>query len=72
VTRGTPRSYRLATHPPEEAQIVNVRGQDVRLPTTIVGSYPRPQFLRRKVFPIGCVNSPEFGLRALRPGKYGR
>jgi hypothetical protein len=68
----TPRSYRPATHPPEEAQIVNVRGQDVRLPTTIVGSYPRPQFLRRKVFPIGGVNSPEFGLRALRPGKYGR
>jgi methionine synthase II (cobalamin-independent) len=37
-----------------------VRGQDVLLPTTIVGSYPRPQFLHGKVFPIGGVNSPEF------------
>jgi 5-methyltetrahydropteroyltriglutamate--homocysteine methyltransferase len=40
--------------------MVNVRGQDVLLPTTIVGSYPRPQFLHGKVFPIGGVNSPEF------------
>ena len=40
--------------------MVNVRGQDVLLPTTIVGSYPRPQFLRGKVFPIGGVHSPEF------------
>ena len=40
--------------------MVNVRGQDTLLPTTIVGSYPRPQFLRGKVFPIGGVHSPEF------------
>ena len=40
--------------------MVNVRGQDVLLHTTIVGSYPRPQFLRGKVFPIGGVHSPEF------------
>ena len=40
--------------------MVNVRGQDTLLPTTIVGSYPRPQFLRGKVFPIGDVHSPEF------------
>jgi 5-methyltetrahydropteroyltriglutamate--homocysteine methyltransferase len=40
--------------------MVNVRGQDVLLPTTIVGSYPRPQFLRGKVFPLTGVNSPEF------------
>ena len=59
VTFGTRRSYRLPTDPLEEAQMVNVRGQDVLLPTTIVGSYPRPQFLRGKVFPIGGVHSPE-------------
>lgn len=40
--------------------MVNVRGQDVLLPTTIVGSYPRPQFLRGKVFPLTGVSSPDF------------
>ena len=29
-------------------------------PRPIVGSYPRPLFLRGKVFPLTGVNSPEF------------
>lgn len=40
--------------------MVNIRGKDVLLPTTIVGSYPRAQFLEGKVFPLTGVNSPEF------------
>ena len=40
--------------------MVNIRGEEVLLPTTIVGSYPRAQFLEGKVFPLGGVNSPEF------------
>jgi 5-methyltetrahydropteroyltriglutamate--homocysteine methyltransferase len=40
--------------------VVTVRDQEVLLPTTIVGSYPRPLFLRGKVFPLAGVNSPEF------------
>src|SRR5271155_1538864 len=40
--------------------VVNIRGEEVLLPTTIVGSYPRAQFLEGKVFPIGGVNAPEF------------
>lgn len=40
--------------------MVEVRGQDVLLPTTIIGSYPRPQFLSGKVFPLTGVDSPEF------------
>lgn len=40
--------------------MVQIRGEDVLLPTTIVGSYPRPMFLRGKVFPVGGVHSPEF------------
>jgi hypothetical protein len=39
---------------------VQIRGEEVLLPTTIVGSYPRPMFLRGKVFPVGGVHSPEF------------
>jgi 5-methyltetrahydropteroyltriglutamate--homocysteine methyltransferase len=35
-------------------------GQDVLLPTTIVGSYPRAMFLRGKVFPLTGTHSPEF------------
>ncbi len=40
--------------------MVNIRGEEVLLPTTIVGSYPRAQFLEGKVFPLGGVNAPEF------------
>jgi 5-methyltetrahydropteroyltriglutamate--homocysteine methyltransferase len=40
--------------------VVNIRGEDVLLPTTIVGSYPRAQFLEGKVFPLDGVNAPEF------------
>ena len=40
--------------------MVNIRGEEVLLPTTIVGSYPRAQFLQGKVFPLGGVNAPEF------------
>jgi methionine synthase II (cobalamin-independent) len=40
--------------------MVKVLGQETLLPTTIVGSYPRPQFLHGKVFPLTGVNSPEF------------
>jgi 5-methyltetrahydropteroyltriglutamate--homocysteine methyltransferase len=40
--------------------MVQIRGEEVLLPTTIVGSYPRPMFLRGKVFPVGGVHSPEF------------
>jgi 5-methyltetrahydropteroyltriglutamate--homocysteine methyltransferase len=39
---------------------MRVRDQDVLLPTTIVGSYPRALFLRGKVFPPTGVYSPEF------------
>ena len=31
--------------------MVKIRGEEVLLPTTIVGSYPRPVFLQGKVFP---------------------
>jgi methionine synthase II (cobalamin-independent) len=40
--------------------MVRVRDEEVLLPATIVGSYPRPLFLRGKVFPLTGVNSPEF------------
>lgn len=40
--------------------MVKVRNEEVLLPTTIVGSYPRALFLRDKVFPLTGVNSPEF------------
>ena len=40
--------------------MVNIRGEEVLLPTTIVGSYPRAQFLEGKVFPLGGVNAREF------------
>jgi 5-methyltetrahydropteroyltriglutamate--homocysteine methyltransferase len=40
--------------------MVQIRGEEVLLPTTIVGSYPRPMFLRGKVFPLTGVHSPEF------------
>jgi 5-methyltetrahydropteroyltriglutamate--homocysteine methyltransferase len=40
--------------------VVNIRGEEILLPTTIVGSYPRAQFLEGKVFPLGGVNAPEF------------
>ncbi len=40
--------------------MVSVRGEDVLLPTTIVGSYPRPQFLRGKVFPLDGPAAPDF------------
>jgi hypothetical protein len=33
--------------------MVNIRGEEILLPTTIVGSYPRAQFLEGKVFPLG-------------------
>ncbi|MGH2690439.1 MAG: hypothetical protein ACRDKW_16780 [Actinomycetota bacterium] len=39
---------------------MKVRDQDVLLPTTIVGSYPRAMFLRGKVFPPTGIHSPEF------------
>jgi hypothetical protein len=47
--------------------MVKVRDEEVLLPTTIVGSYPRPLFLRGKVFPLTGVNSPEFPTS--RPGR---
>ena len=40
--------------------MVSIRGEEVLLPTTIVGSYPRAQFLEGKVFPLDGVNAPEF------------
>jgi hypothetical protein len=40
--------------------MVNIRGEEILLPTTIVGSYPRAQFLEGKVFPLGGVKAPEF------------
>jgi 5-methyltetrahydropteroyltriglutamate--homocysteine methyltransferase len=40
--------------------MVSIRGEHILLPTTIVGSYPRPMFLRGKVFPLGGVHAPEF------------
>lgn len=39
---------------------MKVQGKEILLPTTIVGSYPRAQFLRGKVFPLTGVHSPEF------------
>src|ERR671922_1392668 len=39
---------------------MKVRGQDILLPTTIVGSYPRALFLHGKVFPLTGTYSPEF------------
>jgi 5-methyltetrahydropteroyltriglutamate--homocysteine methyltransferase len=38
---------------------MKVRGQDVLLPATIVGAYPRPIFMQGRVLPIG-VHAPEF------------
>jgi 5-methyltetrahydropteroyltriglutamate--homocysteine methyltransferase len=38
---------------------MKIRGEQVLLPTTIVGSYPRPIFMEGRVFPIG-VDSAEF------------
>lgn len=38
---------------------MQIRGREQLLPTTIVGSYPRPLFLEGKVFPTG-VDAPEF------------
>lgn len=40
--------------------MVKIRGEEVLLPTTIVGSYPRAMFLQGKVFPLDGVDSPEF------------
>ena len=40
--------------------MVKIRGEEVLLPTTIVGSYPRALFLEGKVFPLTGVDSPEF------------
>lgn len=40
--------------------MVKIRGAEVLLPTSIVGSYPRALFLQGKVFPLSGVNSPEF------------
>jgi 5-methyltetrahydropteroyltriglutamate--homocysteine methyltransferase len=39
---------------------MKVRGEEVLLPTSIVGSYPRAMFLRGKVFPPTGPYSPEF------------
>jgi 5-methyltetrahydropteroyltriglutamate--homocysteine methyltransferase len=39
--------------------LMKVRGQDVLLPATIVGAYPRPIFMEGTVFPVG-VRAPEF------------
>lgn len=38
---------------------MKVRGEDVLLPTTIVGAYPRPIFMEGRVFPVGA-HAPEF------------
>lgn len=38
---------------------MKVRGQDVLLPATIVGAYPRPIFMQGRVFPVGA-HAPEF------------
>ncbi len=38
---------------------MKVRGNDVLLPATIVGAYPRPIFMQGRVLPIG-VHAPEF------------
>lgn len=38
---------------------MKIRGQDVLLPATLVGSYPRPIFMEGRVFPVG-VRAPEF------------
>lgn len=38
---------------------MKVRGEDVLLPATIVGAYPRPIFMEGRVFPVGA-NAPEF------------
>lgn len=38
---------------------MKVRGQDVLLPTTLVGAYPRPVFMEGKVFGEGVL-APEF------------
>lgn len=38
---------------------MKVRGNDILLPATIVGAYPRPIFLEGRVLPIG-VHAPEF------------
>jgi 5-methyltetrahydropteroyltriglutamate--homocysteine methyltransferase len=40
--------------------MVKIREEEVLLPTTIVGSYPRAAFLEGKVFPLGGVDAPEF------------
>lgn len=39
---------------------MKLRGEEVLLPTTIVGSYPRPVFLEGRVFAEEGVHSPEF------------
>jgi 5-methyltetrahydropteroyltriglutamate--homocysteine methyltransferase len=38
---------------------MKVRGEDVLLPATIVGAYPRPIFMEGRVFPVG-VHAGEF------------
>lgn len=38
---------------------MKVRGEDVLLPATIVGAYPRPIFMQGRVFPVG-THAPEF------------
>ena len=38
---------------------MKVRGQDVLLPATLVGAYPRPIYMEGKVFPVG-VHEPEY------------
>lgn len=43
---------------------MKVRDQDILLPATLVGAYPRPIFMEGRVFPVG-VHEPEFtGFRA--------
>src|ERR1700691_2460232 len=43
----------------ESGVSMKVRGEDVLLPATIVGAYPRPIFMQGRVLPIG-VHAPEF------------
>jgi 5-methyltetrahydropteroyltriglutamate--homocysteine methyltransferase len=42
-----------------EEYVMKVRGQDVLLPATLVGAYPRPIYMEGKVFPVG-VHEPEY------------
>src|SRR5260221_9963991 len=48
-------------------QTMKLRGRDVLLPTTHVGSYPRPVYLQGKVFDVGvdAMEFPSFHTREL-------